>query len=168
MSDIKAKFDELLEKQRALKAEFQVAAQAMFKETFKEFWALNPAIKLVRWTQYTPYFNDGDTCEFSVNDVYFSNAEGDEADNICSYGEYDGEDESVWSENAYAFATDRSYYKEFQDKLVPGTYDTASIVALSNLIQSADMTEIMEVMFEDHVCVTATRDGFDVSEYSHD
>jgi hypothetical protein len=29
----------------------------------------------VRWTQYTPYFNDGDTCEFGANeiDVHFAN-----------------------------------------------------------------------------------------------
>lgn len=30
-----------------------------------------PEIKQVHWTQYTPYFNDGEACEFSVNDFNF-------------------------------------------------------------------------------------------------
>jgi len=168
MNDIKAKFEELLEKQRALRSEFQVAAQAMFKETFKEFWELNPAIKTVRWVQYTPYFNDGEPCVFGVGDVYFSNIEGEELENLSHYGEYEGEDETLWSESSYAFGNGHAYYKEFHNKLVPGTYDMNSIKELSTLIQSGDMEEIMETMFEDHVCVTATREGFDVTEYDHD
>jgi hypothetical protein len=43
----------------------------MFKELMKNFFIEFPEVKCVGWTQYTPYFNDGDTCEFSVNDAYF-------------------------------------------------------------------------------------------------
>ena len=30
-----------------------------------------PALKAIRWNQYTPYFNDGDPCTFSVGEVMF-------------------------------------------------------------------------------------------------
>lgn len=30
-----------------------------------------PTLSMIRWTQYTPYFNDGDSCEFSINDPTF-------------------------------------------------------------------------------------------------
>ena len=31
-----------------------------FKEVFKKY----PELEEVRWTAYTPYFNDGETCEY--------------------------------------------------------------------------------------------------------
>ena len=34
----------------------------------KDFFKLVPLVKRIEWTQYTPYFNDGDSCEFSVNE----------------------------------------------------------------------------------------------------
>jgi hypothetical protein len=33
---------------------------------FAEQFAANPAVKCMIWTQYTPYFNDGDPCTFRV------------------------------------------------------------------------------------------------------
>lgn len=168
MSDIKAKFEELLEKQRQAKREFQVVAQDMLKETFKEFWKLNPGITTVRWTQYTPYFNDGEPCEFGVNDVYFSNVKPDDLENLSSYGEYEGDDEDTFSGSAYQFSADREYCRELQTKAYKVGVNTASITDLSTLIGSADMKDILLMMFDDHVCVTATCDGFDVEEYNHD
>ena len=39
-------------------------------EAFKSFFAANPQVKRVWWSQYTPYFNDGDECVFSVHGDY--------------------------------------------------------------------------------------------------
>jgi hypothetical protein len=43
------------------------------------FAALQPlfdlGIKQVYWTQFTPYFNDGEPCEFAVHDMFFSKGE---------------------------------------------------------------------------------------------
>lgn len=168
MSDIKSKFEELLEKQRQAKREFQVVAQDMLKETFKEFWKLNPGITAVMWTQATPYFNDGDPCEFGVNDVYFTNASDEEMENITSYGEYDGEDENTFSASAYELTIDREYYKETQDLAQKAGVDSKSIKELSDLIGSSEMEDILLMMFDDHARIVATRSGFDVDEYSHD
>ena len=53
-----------------------------FKETFndviKDFFELVPSVKKVVWTQYTPYFNDGDTCTFGIYSPIFCNFDDDE------------------------------------------------------------------------------------------
>jgi hypothetical protein len=153
---LQMRFDTLIAEQQLLRVKFQTEAQTMFKESLKTFFELNPGINALRWTQYTPYFNDGDACVFSVGDVYFTNAKGNQLDDISGWGEYEGDDENVWSEN---------YYKYFADK--PGV-DVKSCEFLSGMISSSEMQDIMEMMFGDHVCVTVTRVGIDVTDYDHD
>lgn len=171
MQTLQSRFDALIEEQRALKAKFQTEAQAMFKETMKEFFDKNPGITALKWTQYTPYFNDGDACVFRVNDVYFTNAPEDELENITAWGEYEGEDESVWvSQNiAYVLNSGSKYYMNEAAKIrAAGGFDEDSCDLIDKMIQSGEMQEIMKEMFGDHVVITATRDGFDVNDYEHD
>jgi len=37
--------------------------------SFNSVFVKHPILESVRWTQYTPYFNDGDVCEFGVYDI---------------------------------------------------------------------------------------------------
>lgn len=164
MSTIQEEFDRLVEEQQELTKRFQSKAQELFKETTKVFFEKNPAVTAVVWTQYTPYFNDGDTCVFSVNDPYFTNANGDQMEDLTSWGEYEGEDEQVWSESAWGF----KYEKERHPEKDFSGIDMESVNKFSELIQSGDMDSVMQAMFGDHVRVTATRDGFDVQDYDHD
>lgn len=171
MQTLQSRFDALIEEQRALKAKFQAEAQGIFKDTMKEFFDKNPGITALKWTQYTPYFNDGDECVFRVNDVYFTNAPEDELENITAWGEYEGEDESVWvSQNiAYVLNSGSKYYQEEAAKIrAAGGFDEDSCNLIDKMIQSGEMEEIMKEMFGDHVVITATRDGFDVNDYEHD
>lgn len=171
MKTLQSRFDDLIAEQQALRAKFQTEAQAMFKDTMKEFFDKNPGITALKWTQYTPYFNDGDTCEFRVNDVYFTNAPADELDNISAWGEYEGEDDSVWVTHniVYVLNSGRKYYEDEVAKiLAAGGVDVDSCNLIDKMIQSSEMEEIMKEMFGDHVAVTATRDGFDVNDYEHD
>ena len=62
MTEITNKFKLLEENYVKLKQQFQTEAQVIFKDVFKNFFDKNPAITAVIWNQYTPYFNDGDTC----------------------------------------------------------------------------------------------------------
>lgn len=41
-----------------------------FPSYFKELFEENPNVENFGWSQYTPYFNDGDTCEFTVHTDY--------------------------------------------------------------------------------------------------
>lgn len=58
--DVVARFREAQETLRAVTAE---GLLPVFAEAFRR----NPLIKCMIWTQYTPYFNDGDPCEFSAH-----------------------------------------------------------------------------------------------------
>jgi hypothetical protein len=165
---IQAEFDKLLEERAELNKKFQIKAQELFKETTKEFFDKNPGITAVIWTQYTPFFNDGDTCEFSVGEPSFTNAEGDDLDDCTSYGEYEGDNESVWCEGDWILTGDSDYTKERRKNMDMSGVDIASVSKFSGLIQSGDMEDVMEAMFGDHVRVIATRDGFDVNDHDHD
>jgi hypothetical protein len=160
MTTLQAAFDTLIEEQLALRAKFQETAQALFKETTKQFFDNNPGVTAILWTQYTPYFNDGDTCVFNVNDVYFTNANSEQMDDVSSWGEYEGEEETVWSETAWGF----NYH---EDKHFEGI-NIEEANQFSKLVGSSDMEDVMKEMFGDHARVIATREGFDVQEYDHE
>ncbi len=163
-------FENLIKDQAELQRKFQEQAQSLFKEITKEFFTKNPGITGVVWTQYTPYFNDGDTCEFSVNEPTFTNAPLDELSDI-RWGEYEGETEGVWATDnvAHVLTTDREYYKETADLIrASGGVDVASCTLFDAAVTSSEMEQVMHAMFGDHVKVIATRDGFEVEEYEHD
>src|ERR1044072_5669755 len=48
----------------------QQIAQEVFNSGAKAVFADNPIIESFAWTQYTPYFNDGEPCIFSVKRDY--------------------------------------------------------------------------------------------------
>lgn len=164
MSTLHEEFNKLMEEQAELRAKFQVKAQELFKSVTKEFFEKNPGVQAIMWTQYTPYFNDGDTCEFGVNDPHFTNANAEQREEFTAWGEYEGEDEEVWSNELWGFKYDmeRNPHKNFDGI----NLDDAK--AFAEMICSGDMEEVMEAMFGDHVRVTATREGFDVDEHDHD
>jgi hypothetical protein len=160
MTTLQETFDKLIEEQKALRAKFQETAQSLFKETTKQFFDNNPAVTAIHWTQYTPYFNDGETCVFSVGEVYFTNANSEQMEDITRWGEYEGEDEEVWSETSWGF----KYHK---DKNYEGV-NLDDVAKFSALVSGYEMQEVMQEMFGDHVRVIASRAGFDIDECDHD
>jgi hypothetical protein len=156
MNTLQERFDQLIAEQQKLKKKFQEDAQSIFKEVTKEFFNKNPDITAFTWTQYTPYFNDGDECVFNVHEVYFTNAPADELENVSSWGEYDGDLEDVWV--------------EYFIKRIPNStgIDKESCELISDMITSVEMKDIMREMFGDHTKVIATRNGFDADEFDHD
>jgi hypothetical protein len=63
----KDKYKEAQESIKKLRNEARKAAKGYFNEASKEFFTKYPELKSFSWTQYTPYFNDGEECTFSVN-----------------------------------------------------------------------------------------------------
>jgi len=169
MNTLQSRFYALIDEQQALRAKFQTEAQAMFKETMKDFFDKNTGITALKWTQYTPYFNDGEPCEFRVNSVTFTNASPEELDNVTHYGEYEGEDETVWAAEGISYTLKSKYHVNDAAKIrATGGIDVDSCDLIDKMIQSSEMEEIMQEMFGDHVQITATRDGFNVEDYDHD
>lgn len=158
MSDLQAAFNKLIEEQQELQTKFQKTAQALFKETVKEFFVKNSDVTAIVWTQYTPYFNDGEPCVFGVNDTTFTNAP--DPDNI-QWGEYCGDEETA-ADGSPIFA-----WSSWTGSR-PIDFDTDACNHFETMICSSEMQDVMKTMFGDHVKVIATPHGFDVQDYEHD
>lgn len=170
MSKLQSAFEQLISDQAELQRKFQEQAQGLFKEITKEFFDKNPGITGVVWTQYTPYFNDGDTCVFSVQDPTFTNAPVDELSDI-RWGDYEGDTEGVWAADnvGYVLESDREYHQDTKNAILAvGGVDAAACALFSKAVGSSEMEDVMQAMFGDHVKVIATREGFDVEDYDHD
>jgi hypothetical protein len=177
---IKAELAAFEEKKQAFVAELRKEFPSMFTELFVQA----PKLKSVGWTQYTPYFNDGDTCEFSAHT-------SDLAINGASEYDDDAEDSEI-SVRPTQYITLRTedevrINKELAEKTKYTWYAKAGIgdSGLSpNPNYDADAhrvsSEISEVLesipddflrdlFGDHVKVTIHSNGtIEVDDYSHD
>ena len=143
--------------QEKLKKEFKAIITKLFEE--------NSELKAIVWEQYTPYFSDGDPCIFRVNEVAFTNATGDDLDDI-RYGEYDGENEDVRALSSYF--TPNSQWSRKEDNEYAKLIDFETFKAVGQLMTSSEMKDVMLTTFGDHVRVVATREGFSIDEFDHD
>jgi hypothetical protein len=67
-----SKLREANEEFNKMKESYRDKISESFVKVIVEHLALTDNLTQVHWTQYTPYFNDGDTCYFRVNfDLYY-------------------------------------------------------------------------------------------------
>lgn len=143
---IKGHINDFHKRKEELVEQVRSSISLVFADLLKE----STLIESISWTQYTPYFNDGDSCEFSVNGVYTVN--GDDMYSLSWYDwkvvnpKYTGSDYKVGTD-----VDECKRLQEFTDVLF--------------LIPS----EIMKDIFGDHSEITVNKDGtFEVTEYEHD
>jgi hypothetical protein len=131
------------------------AAQEQFEKTFptlvKDFFAAVPQIKSVTWVQYSPHFNDGDACTFSVHDVYFATDENEDRE---SYRDIDNT--ATFSGGIYSLRNKTFLTKE----------QIEICEKLDTMISCNENT--MEGMFGDGYIVILRPNGIDFQEYDHD
>ena len=134
--------------------QIQVKMQEASKDLFSRFWEENPKVHVIIWTQYTPYFNDGETCTFRVGEMYPMTEEL-----YTRYVEDDGYEEeySILDWNG----TVREDISDLTE--IEATKISEIIKILSKIPE-----EVYMGMFGDHCKITATREGFQVDEYEHE
>jgi hypothetical protein len=117
-----------------------------------------PTVTAVKWSQYTPYFNDGDTCEFGVND--FEVAVTDPP----AGAEPESEDYN------YDDDTTQVFFSEYAFKDYDNPENNHPVYAPLDALDSASghFEAMLYDHFGDHAYITATRDGFRVETYEHD
>ena len=146
--------NKLVEKQeefkKKMKDDGKVAVKAALKDIFDNF----PQIEAIRWTQYTPHFNDGDACVFSVNECYVKFK-----DHVADPELDDEEDEMDSFIDAYSL--EEAIKDKDLKKIIPKV-----INEFEECIQGMD--DAMEDAFGDGVQVTATRKSVEVEDYEHD
>lgn len=131
-------FDKILEMKKTYEDTLKAEGQELLKQHFAAFFEAHPAVQAIRWTQYTPYFNDGDACTFGVHDFCYK--EGGPT-------VFDGKDDDDDWEDGYG-------------------QTSSTRAAVRELLESVP-EDVMLAIFGDHVQITATRAGFDVAEYEH-
>lgn len=99
----------------------------------------HPGVESLRWTQYTPYFNDGEACIFSVQTVCLI-PHGADLENKDPWDYADSKD--ISDEDRESFQNEIAHLFEFDD--------------------------VMLDAFGDHVSVTVRADSVVTEEYSHD
>ena len=75
MSEILTKIKEKLEIIEIQKQEMVKELQTEFPKLFTKFFERSNELESFSWDQYTPYFNDGDSCHFCVHEIRRINEE---------------------------------------------------------------------------------------------
>lgn len=96
LAEMRKEYKTLQEKINALNEEMKEKSKVLMKQEFAEFFEkYDGVVHSLFWTQYTPYFNDGESCEFSVHDVWLTLQSDSEDDDF----EDDGEGSTVYDED---------------------------------------------------------------------
>jgi hypothetical protein len=130
----------------------------------------DPTIVEFGWRQYTPYFNDGEPCEFSVRGVWVRTDADQDVDDWYEL-DLDGKHPSLGdepyikvptTENGSGWKWEKGPYEgPDQDR-----YDRCH--TLDAAIQGGEFENVLLDAFGDHARVTVRKTGIDVEFYEHD
>lgn len=165
----------LLEKMNALREEAKVA----IKEEFKNFFAKHPQVESIVWTQYAPYFNDGDACVFRVHEFSFKGTLGEVKTGSSSEENEDEDDD--WDDDeeddlrsrineavGYEWSDEKREY--VHGTIRPLTPEEESFINDADELEELchELQNEMKILFGADAQITATRDGFEADDYQHD
>jgi hypothetical protein len=115
----------------------------------------HPLVLSLKWTQYTPYFNDGDACEFGLHREPAVSIEGGDEDE----GDYEDGFYSAWD-------LDGHYYEGLKKLELGDLYDR--LRAATDELYSGRHYDILAEKFGDPAEVVATKEGFHIEFYDHE
>jgi len=158
------------EQMKKLKDEARKKVKNFFIKGMNKIFETYPEVKSVSWTQYTPYFNDGEACTFSANVEYFYvNGSDKYGDTMWGYDEEDFEGETVlkYDELDYDWHTDAGTGKRKKVYKHPDSKSLKIHDAISGFLKQLDDDDY-KTMFGDHAMVIVKKDEVVVEEYEHD
>lgn len=169
--DIEKKLEKLIKQNALLQKSYHENIENNTLEAvslLKNLINSTPEIEAIKWAQYTPYFNDGDPCEFSVYDLEIKFNK-----DLLPLNE-----ETAYSGDKYAdgegFIPEwriESFFEELEDVL--NFKQIASIEKKINLFKEMhsslrNMEGSLKIAFGDHTNVIVTKKGIETSELDHD
>lgn len=162
--------DSLVQEISGIKKAWEEKGKETLKKIFIAFFKENPTVKGVNWCQYTPWFNDGETCIFSVREPEFlmehSENGADQTKAGFYLGDYNNEenDELGDKESPNRWMSPSSYRMKELQILNPVC---EACLKLTKALESIE--DILENVFGNHVKVTVLEDGRTITEeYEHD
>lgn len=155
LAEIAAKQQEI----RRLTLELHQEERGQLEADLQAFLQEHPIVQAITWEQYTPYFNDGDTCTFSVGDATLHEALGDDGFPHDTLYEKRVIGQGRWGPNFVWDSRPNPNYTPLHDRAQS---------AFSEIWQAYSHDDF-EAIFGDHKKVTVTRDGINVEDYTdHD
>jgi hypothetical protein len=165
--------------------------QSLLKQAVKSLFAANPNLESFSWTEYTPYWNDGDACTFSTNFGYglVVNGEDEDSQDIETLKERvqllenrkamsakiarkiaqlskDKKNNQWEIESLESKIHFLSEHKDGEEKTLSILEKMKTKIEILEVLSSIE-DEYYEEMFGEGT-VTVTRDGIEVSECEHE
>lgn len=150
MSKVITEFKKIKKEMSTLRKESQERCKAAFHEGAMALFEVHPELKKFSWRQYTPYFNDGDTCTFSV----CRDAEAIDVNDVED--SYEVAKEATWDGNKSTPIPPNERH--------PLHAAQAAVAEFLNIFDEEDLQDA----FGDHAEVVVTRKGVKVESYQHD
>lgn len=144
MSDIVRSLKEFSLEFEQEKERFHKVGKQLIKKTLNKIFDSFPEVKSIYWHQYTPYFNDGDPCLFTIREIFASELTVDQVDNSDD-GFYGG----------------ISRYNSGDHKEL-----SAMLAIFEDCL--GQIEDVVKAAFGDHALVIATRKNIEIREYEHD
>ncbi|MGD6750289.1 hypothetical protein [Streptomyces sp. BH105] len=130
------------------------------------------------WRQYTPYFNDGDVCEFGAHGFYLVTKDDIERyEDLKENDPYMVEEvfEMTYAEHPTLGGRPHDWEGEWPNReLVYGAYEGPDEALwnagreLAGTIDSGKADAVLLGLFGDHCSVQVTKDKIEIEGYSHD
>lgn len=143
---------DIANKQKEINIFIEEHGKQALSDSLKEFLEKYTDVKCIKWKQYSPHFNDGEPCTFSVHDPELFFNKNDEED------EYEG-----------SYCSWRLGYCKKENKKNSSKITDEMIKDFENLSKLICENEsVCESVFGDGYEITATKEGIEANEYDHD
>lgn len=181
---LKKRLQETQKQIAKLQAKMHKDGQKLLVSSLKSLFKKHKTFKNFSWTQYTPYFNDGDPCTFGVNKDYLTidgeSETSDRYDLRRLLEKLENKDKTIaeLKKDITKYSKKKDY--SWQVESLKGQIEEIEKADLDavkkRLAFVEDIAEILdnidestfESMFGDHVTVVVSRDGIDTEAYEHD
>jgi hypothetical protein len=138
----------------------------------------DPTIIEFGWTQYTPYFNDGEPCVFGAGDIWVRTdadkarvEEGDDEEDEVDYLEALNVTYGHPSLGKYEYSYTGTYpdrEKHVVSYQGPDPERLDRCLALNQAVTGGEFDNVLLEAFGDHARVTVSKSGIQIEFYEHD
>lgn len=171
---------------KKLKNQLVIDSEKLFNNCCVEIFKNNPEFTSFSWTQYTPYWNDGDPCNFYANtDYLYIDDEEEETDfhnTEIDVKELKQKEKTIKkltaeieklkkqgkNENDWEITHKQNRIKKLNELNLQDVEKRLRFIEdIDDLLKSINQ-DVLENMFGDHVKVIVTADGAKTEHYEHD
>lgn len=156
ISDLRKQMDDAAKVVEKVQAEMRESGRQALEPAFTQFFADNPEVEVIRWAQYTPYFNDGDDLIFKVREMQAQFTDDFRSKYMVDYFDPDEVEDQKWYEGDIWYISKDS---------VEGQ---ASLKRFKEFVAEINDKELLKAIFGDHVRIEATRKGLNVRHHDHE